>query len=111
MHYKLDENRNTVPCTFLEWARWFHFNDRHVALTEVSEAVSVSTIFLGLDMGVNLDGPPILFETMVFVHGDGKSARRCATWQQAEVQHSEMVAYVNTWAFDFVEQDSSESDS
>lgn len=48
----------------LTWARWFEKNDRRVARTEIGP-YTVSTVFLGLDHNLR-DGPPILWETMVF---------------------------------------------
>ncbi len=48
----------------LKWGRWLESADRRVGETIV-EGVRVSTVFLGLDHGWG-EGPPILFETMIF---------------------------------------------
>ena len=53
--------------------------DRHVAKenikTDNGEIVTVSTVFLGLDHSFG-DGPPLLFETMIFGGAqDGRNER------------------------------------
>lgn len=87
--YKLI-NRLPVPCfDLLEWARWFETADRIVAKTEVG-CLRVSTIFIGLDHSFD-DGPPLLFETMIFGDIEDHYQERCSTWDEAERQHAEAV--------------------
>lgn len=92
-HYILD-NHKPVPVDLMTWARWFekHHNDRHVALDKVGD-VRVSTVFLGLDHSFG-DGPPLLFETMIFggVHDDFQN--RCSTWEEAEAMHASALRMV-----------------
>jgi hypothetical protein len=86
-----------VPCAdLIEWATWFENADnRTVKRTALdSDRVIISTVFLGLDHQFFLDGPPMLFETMVFWNGKGDEQERCSTWMQAEMQHDAMVAHV-----------------
>jgi hypothetical protein len=47
------------------WALWNDTNDRRVARDEIGPYV-VSTVFLGLDHSFGGEGPPVLYETMVF---------------------------------------------
>ena len=63
--YILD-GHTPVRATLLEWGRWMQVNAkrRRVAVTQ-GKGVRVSTVFLGVDHQYQ-DGPPILFETMVF---------------------------------------------
>lgn len=71
----------------LKWAEWFGSADRVVAQTEIGASM-VSTVFLGLDHNFWVEGPPLLFESMIFTDGDGgNDTARCATWAQAEAQH------------------------
>jgi len=59
--------------------------------------VRVSTTFLGLDHNFFGDGPPLLFETMIF-GADGKPwdyQERCTTWVQAEAMHARGLAAVH----------------
>lgn len=94
----------------MRWGRWIQTADRIVARTEVG-ALSVSTVFLGMNHNF-IDGPPLLFETMVFrpaakseqsnfiirkiskveVGGDVDLTRRYSTWDEAEAGHAKIVA-------------------
>lgn len=85
-----------------EWAVWFETADRRVRLTRVGPYL-VSTVFLGMDHNFGDDGPPILFETMVYCEGVPGEFRgvswldhqeRCATWEEAEQQHLLMIEEV-----------------
>jgi len=76
----------------LKWAKWFDTADRCVADTRRDD-VRVSTVFLGLDHGFG-HGPPLLFETMVFVNGSSEGMARYATWDEAVEGHQRMVMQV-----------------
>ena len=75
-----------------KWARWLDSAERHVKLTEQDD-VRVSTVFLGIDHSWD-DDRPILFETMVFIDGDGGEMDRYATWDEAVEGHDRIVATV-----------------
>ena len=84
-------DRRSVPCPWLlSWATWMETEDRHVKET-IQDDVRVSTVFLGLDHSFGQSGPPILFESMCFVAGEGVDQRRYATWEEAERGHDDMV--------------------
>jgi hypothetical protein len=101
--YIIDENHNPVAVDvwgYEEWLRRDGDDVKRVAFTDVN-GVTVSTVFLALDHNFFDDGPPILFETMVFDHpftGENAEAfdgmRRYRTWDEAERGHSEVVALV-----------------
>lgn len=81
----------------LVWGRWFESADRRVAATE-SAGVRVSTVFIGLDHNFFGQGPPLLFETMIFGsdHPDLDAyQRRYSTWEEAEIGHLAAVALVD----------------
>lgn len=85
------EGHDAVPETdLITWARWFETADRKVALTDIAAGVNVSTVFLGLDHGYG-DGPPQIFETMVFGGPLDKEMDRYATWDEALKGHTAMV--------------------
>jgi len=89
--YLLD-GHDVVPCEdLLEWALNFERSERHVGLTNFDPDITVSTVFIGLDHSSGFhEGPPIVFETMVFGGKlDGEMDRYC-TWEQAERGHQEM---------------------
>lgn len=63
-HYILDENNQPVETDLMTWARWLE-DHRQVQADRVGD-VLVSTVFLGLDHRFDGDGPPVLWETMIF---------------------------------------------
>jgi hypothetical protein len=68
--------------------------DRQVAKT-IQGDVRVSTVFLGLDHRHWGEGPPLLFETLVFRGDDGGSDMvRYSSWDDAEAGHAAMVRRV-----------------
>jgi hypothetical protein len=74
-HYILNADGEPEPCDLMTWAQWFETGKNRVAkLTEFDDGARVSTDFLGLDY--SWDGPPVLWETMIFA--DGKP---CDQWQ------------------------------
>lgn len=80
--------QTAVPCdNTREWAKWFEHADRVVAKSEFGDML-VSTVFLGLDHDFSMQGPPLLFETMIFRAGQALDYQeRCSTWLEAEEQH------------------------
>jgi len=119
-HWMLD-GHTPVRTSFLRWGLWYDTADRQVGFAEVGP-YRVSTIFLGLNHDLSGDGPPILFETMIFgpvepevlaeriasftrlgvseelapqVAGHEEALTwRYATWDEAEQGHQEGVALV-----------------
>lgn len=94
----------TVPATLEEWAAFFEAADRHVSLTEIAPGVTVSTVFLGFDHSWGDDGPPILFETMLFDDYGGGDQWRYSTWAEAEAGHRKVVDEVRARLNDQVQQ-------
>lgn len=111
-YYILDDEHRPVTVDLMTWARWHETERRtkgRVGSTE-TDLYWVSTMFLGLDHNYG-EGPPILFETMVFerqrkvvefpfskrltsirksLDEDG-FFRRYSTWDDAEAGHNAMV--------------------
>lgn len=77
----------------LKWGRWFETANRTVNKTYISDDVEVSTVFLGLDYSFD-DGPPLLFETMVFGGEHDQDCERVSTWDEAEAMHKLVVERV-----------------
>ena len=74
----------------IEWGKWFETADRKVAKTE-NEGVQVSTVFLGSNHNWG-DGPPLLFETMIFGGKHDGDQERYSTREEAEAGHALMCA-------------------
>ena len=81
-----------VPCAdLLAWAQWFeNAAARRVAQTKIGGA-RVSTVFLGIDHRHSGNGPPILFETMIFGGARDGWQERYATWDDAQAGHARAV--------------------
>jgi len=97
--YILD-GRHAKAVDLLTWARWFETADRHVA-NEIVNGYRISTVFLGIDHRFSGEGPPLLFETMVFPNGgehlddmQEQFCERAATWEEAEACHRRGVEFV-----------------
>jgi hypothetical protein len=83
-----------------EWARDFG-NDalKRVAKTELPNGLLVSTVWLGLDHSFGGQGPPLIFETMVF-GGDaavGEYQERYSTEQEALEGHQRAIEKFLGW--------------
>ena len=86
MHYVLDTNGEPVKeLDLIKWASRFNGADRILAQDKVGD-VNVSTVFLGIDHSFG-DGPPVLWETMIFGGKHDQFQERCSTWDQAEQMH------------------------
>jgi hypothetical protein len=93
-HYIL-EGRNAVPCDLMTWARWFETAKSRRVISRVTVGdCDVSTVFLGLNHAYG-DGPPQIFETMVFGGKHDGDMERCSTYEEAEAMHAAMVERVS----------------
>lgn len=99
----LDENKNAIPATLMEWAGWLEgdCDKRIVGRSRIDDKL-VSTVFLGLDHGYpellkvcrELYKPKI-FETMVFEKKEDIYCDRYSTWKEAEKGHQKAIDWVN----------------
>jgi hypothetical protein len=94
----LDDDGNPQPCTdLMTWAQWMEHSGKRRILartpipTHSGKIVEVSTVFLGLDHRFGDDGPPVLWETLVFVDGDGGEGDRYCTREEAAAGHARWV--------------------
>lgn len=83
-----------LELNLLAWGKAFETSDRTVKQEHVGN-LFISTVFLGLDHRFG-DGPPILWETMVFRkdYGDVEMDRCSGTREQALAMHQAMVERV-----------------
>ena len=92
-HYKLDADKNVIPCSLEEWGTMFEdFKKRIVGRTQLNNGVLVSSVFLGLNHNYSDANNPHVFETMVFGGPNDGDCERCSTWQQALEIHERIVA-------------------
>lgn len=91
-HYILNEANEAISIDdVLGWARWFEANRerRRVERTDLGDA-EVSTVFLGSNHNL-YDGPPEIFETLVFGGPLDQEMERYSTWDEAVSGHAAMV--------------------
>ena len=91
-HWILNEQGEPRKADLMTWAQWFDdVEARRVARTELANGGYVSTVFLGLDHGWG-EGPPILWETMLFSDEIGEEwQERYTSREDALRGHEEMV--------------------
>jgi len=97
--YFILENGEPVPAADMRtWALWFEdvsrSMTRHVGDDTIGEA-RVSTVFLGMDHSWG-DGPPLIFETMVFGGPLDGEQERYPTTDEAIAGHAAMCERVRT---------------
>ena len=92
--YVLNSQNEVVEATSLnEWAVFFEDIERRRVGDDTCDEVRVSTVFLGMDHQFG-DGPPLLFETMVFGGVSDQVAVRCSTWEEALKAHEKVCKEV-----------------
>lgn len=89
-YYILDGKELFEVSNITSWALQFEQADRVVEQTTLGEGVRVSTVFLGLDHRFG-EGPPLLFETMVFGGERDGDQWRYSTWDEAAAGHEAVV--------------------
>lgn len=78
---------------FAEWMNVFYASDHHVMKTNLPDGVHISTIFLGVDHQYG-EGPPILYETMVFGGQHDEYTDRYHTREEAISGHENILKMV-----------------
>lgn len=91
--YILDADGNPqLEPDLMKWAVWFENADnRRVALDALPNGVQVSTMFLGLDHSFTMQGPPVLWETMVHDGKNWTEQHRYTSLQQAKDGHATVL--------------------
>ena len=87
-YYKLDKH-TPVVVDFEEWAIWRTEANTQVILSVLSGYISVSTVFLGVNIGT-ADKPQI-FETLVTGGSCNGEKRLYSTWDEAIAGHYDMI--------------------
>jgi hypothetical protein len=97
LHYFLNEDHTYRECDLMEWSTQFKSTNRKIADDKIN-GYHISTVWLGYDHNWLGDGPPLLFETMVF-KDDGSMQEiycdRYSTWEEAEAGHKKAIEWVN----------------
>jgi len=96
MNYILRGKEIVKEDDILAWGRWFESADRTVKADEIN-GYRISTVFIGLDHRCFGEGPPIVFETMIFgLLDDDEYQDRYCTWEDAEKGHARAIEWLNS---------------
>ncbi len=92
LHYILVDGQPVREPDLLAWGQWMdtHHQDRVLEQTHCG-GITVSTVFLGVDQRFRGEGPPLVFETMVFRGDEGDEQVRASTWGEALANHAAFV--------------------
>ncbi len=92
--YILDRNSNPIECEdIIVWSKWREKADVHISLNIIGD-VKISTVFLGINHRFFGDGPPILYETMIFGGAHDGYQERYTTREEALIGHEEAIKLV-----------------
>ena len=97
-HYILDKDKKVVLVDRMTWAKWFETSKGRilkqdffeVSVSGLKAEVQVSTVFLGLDHQWG-DGPPLIFETMIFGGPKNQYQDRYSTYEEALAGHEKAL--------------------
>lgn len=75
------------------WARWMeaHRDRKRVAYDTLTSGTRISTVFLGLDHNYSGEGPPVLWETMIFGGPHDDDQWRYTSLEEARQGHRDAV--------------------
>lgn len=98
LHYVLDERGEArVEHDISTWSKWFQVDERRVVRKQAwtrpdGVEILVSTVFLGIDHNFGMAHRlPVLWETMVFVDGEGTDQYRYTSREAAIRGHNRVV--------------------
>lgn len=82
--YVVNEHGDIIPAQLdeqgfptTEYYQWLDNPENKIVVQETVNSYFVSTVFLGMDHGFDPEGPPVVYETMIFPHReDGKLIER-----------------------------------
>ena len=85
-YYVLDKDHKPIRATLDEWSKFTEPHCTSRVARDENDEILVSTVFLGLDHNWG-EGPPILFETMIFGGEHDEDQWRYETWDEAIAGH------------------------
>ena len=89
-----DDNKTPIVADLMTWAKWFEKSNRTVKKSRLNSDVLVSTVFLGLDHNMGGEGPPVLWETMIFGGEHDEYCDRYSSYKDAIDGHEKAVDLV-----------------
>lgn len=104
-------DRQGQPMNLLDWGRRFEDMEYKIVKQTTIGEFFISTVWLGLNHSFG-DGPPMIFETMIFQHGEETEneldgfQERYATEAEAAAGHEGAVAAVISYLAEETQKDS-----
>lgn len=95
-YFVLDGHEARPATSYEDIVSWMESEKRIVAKTKIGD-VEVSTVFLCINHAF-ADGPPVVFETMVFGGRFDQECERYHTWDEAAAGHETWVTAVRALA-------------
>ena len=87
-------NIDGEPIDMMTWAKLFGMTEYKIVERTIVNKYLISTVWLGLNHNI-WDGPPLIFETMVFYNtGQDDYMERYSTLEQAKQGHIRIVNMV-----------------
>lgn len=93
-HYLLDENKNPYQVSLEESYKIYEDPKTKLVKQNHIQGVYISTVFLGLDHSFSEEGPPVLFETMIFGGEHDQFQTRYTTYKDALEGHEKAMDMV-----------------
>jgi hypothetical protein len=87
--YRLEDHAPVLEPDLVKWAQWYATADVRIAQTFLHPDTELWTMFLGVDHDWRGNGPPLLFETLMFWSWGPEIFWRYATWEDAVRCHHE----------------------
>jgi hypothetical protein len=91
MWFILDDAGDPIPCRSIDqWAAWTqeHRSECRIGYAEIAEmGVTVCTEFIGVNVNIRGDEPPVLYETQVCIGGVLAGFAKYSTREAAEAGH------------------------
>lgn len=99
-HWMIRPDHSVYPISFSQMLEWLGEHgeaaweaNKRVTLDHI-DGINISTVFLYLNHRFGPDGPPLIFETMVFGGELDQECERYSTWAEAIAGHEAMVERV-----------------
>lgn len=94
--------KNRIPVVEPDTEKWLEWkrSKKHYVKVDKVKKIKISTVFLGVNYNISGEGPPLLFETMIFANGEDEidhQVKRTSTYEEAETAHREMCEEVQDY--------------
>jgi len=94
VYYDMNDKPLKGDKAVLTWAKQYELSDKDRVVKQQTTWLGfyVSTVWLGIDHNFLSEGPPLIYETMIFFRGcTDLDCERYSTRREAKIGHEEMV--------------------